>query len=96
MAEAATWMAISTMFQAYGMKRGIDVQEKQTAVMQDSADEAEAHRKKVERMEVLKGKLREQGVSETATKPKVDSPYADQGYSPMSIKRRLTTQDVDV
>jgi len=96
MAEAATWMAISTMMNAYSAKRQTDIGQAQTKVMEDSAAEAEAHRKKMERMETLKSKLRQQGVSETSTKPVVDSPYAGQGFSPMTIKRRLTTSDVTV
>jgi|TARA_R110000824_G_scaffold301518_2_gene489496 hypothetical protein len=87
---ADPFTAIAMAYMAYSAKRGVDESVKQTEVMGEQADEATAQREKMEKLEKLKGKLRKEGVQEVAMKPKIDQPYAGQGYTPMSIKRRLT------
>jgi len=91
MTEAAIpWLiGASIGLQGYQGKRQHDVLRKQER-------EARAARIKAEQTEKAKAALRIQGIQEQATAPELQSPDAETGGIPMTIKERLTIKDTGV
>lgn len=87
---AIPWLiGASIGLQAYQGKRQHDVLRKQE-------DQAKQARIKAEQTEKAKAALRIQGIQEQATAPELQSPDAETGGIPMTIKERLTIKDTGV